>query len=128
VEASWHPNAHNFGDILLVISPEHVDTIWHDRWSKEDIRRRIQEITARPLRDLLPNEDYAGIGALPDQANQRQRSEEELNKKIPKFQSTKNIHIVVAGGPAGKWSAMFGGWASGIYGSVPTSRKIEEMP
>ena len=128
VEASWHPNAHNFGDILLVISPEHVDTIWHDRWSKEDIRRRIQEITARPLRDLLPNEDYAGIGALPDQANQRQRSEAELNKKIPKFQSTKNIHIVVAGGPAGKWSAMFGGWASGIYGSAPTSRKIEEMP
>ena len=80
------------------------------------------------MRDLLPNEDYGGIGALPDQANQRQRSEEELNKKIPKFQSTKNIHIAVAGGPAGKWSAMFGGWASGIYGSVPTSRKIEEMP
>ena len=128
VEASWHPNAHNFGDILLVISPEHVDTIWHDRWSKQDIRNRIQEITARPLRTLLPNEDYAGIGALPDQANQRQRSEEELNQKIPKFQSTKNIHIVVAGGPAGKWSAMFGGWASGIYGSIPTSRKIEEIP
>jgi peroxiredoxin len=128
VEASWHPNAHNFGDILLVISPEHVDTIWHDRWSKEQIRQRIQDITARPLRDLLPNEDYAGIGALPDQANLRKRTEEELNKKIPKFQSTKNIHIVVAGGPAGKWSAMFGGWASGIYGSVPTSLKIEEMP
>jgi peroxiredoxin len=128
VEASWHPKTHNFGDILLVISPEHVDTIWHDRWSKEDIRRRIQEITARPLRELLPTEDYGGAGALPDQANQRQRSEEELNKKIPKFQSTKNINIVVAGGPAGKWSAMFGGWASGIYGSVPTSRKIEEVP
>jgi peroxiredoxin len=128
VEASWHPKTHNFGDILLVISPEHVDTIWHDRWGKEDIRRRIQEITARPLRELLPTEDYGGAGALPDQANQRQRSEEELNRKIPKFQSTKNINIVVAGGPAGKWSAMFGGWASGIYGSVPTSRKIEEVP
>jgi hypothetical protein len=128
VESSWHPKTHNFGDILLVISPEHVDTIWHDRWTKEDIRRRIQEVTARPLRELLPTEDYGGAGALPDQANQRQRTEEELNRKIPKFQSTKNIHIVVAGGPAGKWSAMFGGWASGIYGSVPTSRKIEEVP
>jgi peroxiredoxin len=128
VEASWHPKTHNFGDILLVISPEHVDTIWHDRWTKENIRTRIQEITARPLRELLPTEDYGGLGALPDQANQRSRTEEELNRKIPKFQSTKNIHIVVAGGPAGKWSAMFGGWASGIYGSVPTSRKIEEVP
>jgi hypothetical protein len=127
VESSWHPKTHNFGDILLVISPEHVDTIWHDRWTKENIRGRIQEVTARPLRELLPTEDYGGAGALPDQANQRQRTEEELDRKIPKFQSTKNIHIVVAGGPAGKWSAMFGGWASGIYGSVPTSRKIEEM-
>lgn len=128
VEATWHPKAHNFGDILLVISPEHVDTIWHDRWNKEDVRRRIQEITARPLRELLPTEDYGGLGALPDQVNQRKRSEEELNRKISKFQSTKNIHIAVAGGPAGKWSAMFGGWASGIYGSIPTSRKIEEVP
>ncbi|HKV54239.1 MAG TPA: hypothetical protein VJN94_06315 [Candidatus Binataceae bacterium] len=127
VESSWHPKTHNVGDILLVISPEHVDTIWHDRWTKEDIRRRIQEVTARPLRELLPTEDYGGLGALPDQ-QARQRSEEELNKLIPKFQSTRNIHIAVAGGPAGKWSAMFGSWASGIYGSAPTSRKIEEVP
>jgi hypothetical protein len=128
VECSWHPKTHNFGDILLVISPEHVDTIWHDRWTKEDIRRRIQEITARPLRELLPNEDYGGLGAAADPNRERKRSEEELNRKIPKFQSTKNINIVVAGGPAGKWSAMFGGWASGPWGSIPTSRKIEEVP
>ncbi|MGH8013035.1 MAG: TlpA family protein disulfide reductase [Candidatus Binataceae bacterium] len=128
VESSWHPKTHNFGDILLVISPEHVDTIWHDRWSKEDIRRRIQEITARPLRELLPTEDYGGLGATADPNKERKRSEDELNKKIPKFQSTKNIHIAVAGGPAGKWSAMFGGWASGSWGSIPTSRKIEEVP
>ena len=126
-EASWHPKTHNFGDVLLVVSPEHADTIGHDQWSKEQVRRQIQEVTSRPLRELLPTEDYGGLGALPDQVNQRVRNEEELNKKIPKFQSTKNIHIVVAGGPAGKWTAMFGGWASGIYGSVPTSRKIEEV-
>jgi hypothetical protein len=128
VECSWHPKTHNFGDILLVVSPEHADTIGHDHWSKEDVRGQIQHITSRPLRELLPTEDFGGLGALPDQVNQRKRTEEELNKQIPKFQSTKNIHIVVAGGAAGKFSAMFGGWASGIYGSVPTSRKIEEAP
>jgi hypothetical protein len=126
VECSWHPKTHNFGDILLVISPEHVDTLWHDRWGKEEVRRQIQHITSRPLRELLPTEDFGGLGALPDQVNQKQRTEEELNKRIPKFQSTKNINMVVAGGPAGKFSVMFGGWASGIYGSVPTSRKIEQ--
>ena len=95
------------------------------RTAENELVSKVRQIMVmRELNEM----DYAGIGALPDQVNQRQRSEEELNKKIPKFQSTKNIHIVVAGGPAGKWSAMFGGWASGIYGSVPTSRKIEEMP
>jgi hypothetical protein len=128
VECSWHPKTHNFGDILLVISPEHVDTLWNDHWSKEDVRRQIQHITSRPLRELLPTDDFGGLGALPDQAKQKKRSEEELSKRIPKFQSTKNINMVVAGGPAGKFSVMFGGWASGIYGSVPTSRKIEEAP
>jgi hypothetical protein len=126
-ESSWHPKTHNFGDVLMVISPEHADTIGRDKWSKEDVRRQMQKVTERPLRELLPTDDWGGLGALPDQVNQRVRSEAELNKKIPKFQSTKNIHIVVAGGPAGKFSAMFGGWASGIYGSVPTSRKIEEV-
>jgi hypothetical protein len=77
---------------------------------------------------LLPTDDFGGLGALPDQAQQKKRTEEELSKRIPKFQSTKNINMVVAGGPAGKFSVMFGGWASGIYGSVPTSRKIEEAP
>jgi hypothetical protein len=126
LESSWHPKTHNLGDVLLVISPEHVDTIWHDRWGKEDIRRRIQEITARPLRELLPTEDYGGLGALPEH-QKRERTEAELDKLIPKFQSTRSIHIAVAGGPAGKWSAMFGTWASGTYGSVPVSRKIEEV-
>jgi hypothetical protein len=125
-EASWHPKTHNFGDVLMVISPEHADTIGRDKWSKEDVRRQMQNVTARPLRELLPTDDFGGLGALPDQVKQRTRTEAELDKKIPKFQSTKNIHIVVAGGPAGKFSAMFGGWASGIYGSVPTSRIIEE--
>ncbi len=125
VESTWHPKTHNLGDILLVISPEHVDSIWRDRWTKEEIRRRIQEITARPLRELLPTDDYGGLGALPEH-QPRQRSEEELNRLIPKFQNTGNIYIAVAGGPAGKWSAMFGAWASGIYGSSPTSRKIED--
>jgi hypothetical protein len=33
---------------------------------------------------------------------------------------------VVAGGEAGKFSAVFGGWVSGPAGSIITSREIEE--
>ncbi len=80
------------------------------------------------MRELIPNEDSGGYEAYSDLVKKRDLSEVELSKLVPKFQSTKNIHIVVAGGPAGKFSAMFGGWASGVFGSIPTSRKIEEVP
>jgi hypothetical protein len=127
MECGWHPKTHSVGDVLLVISPEHVDTLWRDRWTKDDIRARIQEITSRALRELLPTEDYGGLGAMPDQvALARTRSPEELNRVLPKFKSPKNIHIIVAGGPAGKWSSVFNGFGDSAV-SVPVSRKIEEV-
>jgi hypothetical protein len=127
MECGWHPKTHSVGDVLLVISPEHVDTLWRDRWTKDDVRARIQEITSRPLRELLPTEDYGGLGAMPDQvALARTRTPEELNRLLPKFKSPKNIHIIVAGGPAGKWSSVFNGFGDSAV-SVPVSCKIEEV-
>lgn len=123
VECAWHPKNHAFGDVLLVICPEHVDTLWRDKWTKADVRKRIQEITARPLRELLPNAE-SGAGMLPPGADRL--TAEALERRIPKFRSPENIHIVVAGGEAGKFSAVFGGWVSGPTGSMPVSRKIEE--
>jgi len=127
MECGWHPKTHGVGDVLLVVSPEHVDTLWRDRWTKDDLRNRIQEITSRPLRELLPTEDYGGLGAAPeDVASAQGRTQEELNRLVPKFKSTKNIHIIVAGGPAGKWSAVFSSFGGGPA-SKPVSRKIEEV-
>ncbi len=53
-------------------------------------------------------------------------SNEQLARKVPKFRSKENIHIVVAGAEAGKFSAIYQGWASGPIGSMPVTRKIEE--
>jgi hypothetical protein len=121
VEFSWHPKNHEQGDILLVVCPEHVDTLWRDGWTKDQIRQRIQEVTARPLRDLIPSEDIgAGMPAPPG------LSEVGLHRLVPKFLAPSNIHIVVAGGEAGKFTAVFGGWQSGPTGSMPVSRRIGE--
>ncbi len=35
--------------------------------------------------------------------------------------------MIVAGGEAGKFSAVFGGWVSGPMGSSSVSRRIEEV-
>jgi hypothetical protein len=55
------------------------------------------------------------------------RSEEELDRRFPKFKSAENIHIIVAGGPAGKWSSVISAFGDAAV-SVPVSRKIEEVP
>jgi hypothetical protein len=127
MECGWHPKTHHVGDVLLVVSPEHVDTLWRDHWSKDDLRNRIQEITSRPVRELLPTDDYGGLGAMPEQvALAHGRTAEQLNRLMPKFKSSRNIHIIVAGGPAGKWSAVFNGFGDAAV-SMPVSRKIEEV-
>jgi hypothetical protein len=128
MECGWHPKAHRVGDTLLVISPEHVDTLWRDRWSKDDVRRHIQEVTSRPLRELMPTDDYGGQGVMSERAAVAAgRSEEELDRRLPKFKGAENIHIIVAGGPAGKWSSVINAFGDAAV-SVPVSRKIEEVP
>ena len=51
--------------------------------------------------------------------------EATLNKLVSKFKSDDDIHIVVAGSEAGKFSGAFHGWVTGSVGSIPVSRKIE---
>jgi hypothetical protein len=125
IEAAFHPKLHGQGDMLLVVCPEHVDTLHRDGWSKDQIRARVQEVTARPVRELLTN-DVSGEGIPPSRFGPNGPSEEELNRTIPKFRDPKTLHIVVAGGEAGKFSAIFGGWVGGAQGSIPVSRLIEE--
>jgi hypothetical protein len=121
LEACWHPKTHLFVDAMLVICPEHVETLRHDGWSKADIRTRIQAVTARPLRELLRDAE-SGEGFAPSQFGPSGPTAEQMEQLIPKFKTPENIHIVTAGGDAGKFSAIFGGWPGA---SRAVSRKIE---
>jgi peroxiredoxin len=123
LEACWHPKQHGAGETLLVVSPEHADTIARDKWSKAEVRARIQEVTARPVRELLRDEESGEgipLSALGD------ATEQQLAQKISKFRKPEDINIIVAGGNAGKFSAVFAGWVSGPMGSSSVSRRIEE--
>ena len=124
LEAAFNPKAHYATDCLLCIVPEHVDTLIRDGYTKADIRARIQEVTSRPIRDLVGNE-ISGAGFKRDMA--AQMTEEQLSKRLPKFKSEDDIHIVVAGAEAGKFTGAFHGWATGEIGSISVSKKIEEL-
>jgi hypothetical protein len=123
VEAAFHPKAHYATDTLLVVCPEHVDTLVRDRYGKADLRARIQEVTARPIRELAADA-VSGVGFK--DAVVARMSAEERERRLPKFRKDSDIHIVVAGADAGKFSGAFHGWATGEIGSQPVSRKIEE--
>jgi hypothetical protein len=70
------------GDTLLVISPEHVRTIAGDGWSKADVRAFLWE---------------------------RTRAEVD-GARVAKFREPSALHIVVAGGTAGRFSVWVPGW------------------
>jgi hypothetical protein len=70
------------GDTLLVIGPEHARTIAGDGWSKADVRTFL----------------FEHMHAEPDGA------------RIPKLRGPDALHLVVAGGTAGRFSAWLPGW------------------
>ena len=124
MESIHHPRAHMMTDALLVVCPEHVDTLQTGGYSKADLRRRIQEVTSRPLRELVSDE-VSGVGMNADKA--KALSKEALDRRLPKFASEDMIHIVVAGSDAGKFSGVFHGWVGGEIGSMPVSRLIDPI-
>jgi thiol-disulfide isomerase/thioredoxin len=111
-------------DCVLVVSPEHVDTLATGNYTKADLRAKIQSVTAVPLRERVAD---AVTGEGFDPARAATMSAEALERRVPKFVSDAMIHIVVAGAEAGKFSGLFHGWVGGEIGSVPVSRKIEEV-
>lgn len=123
LESAFHPKAHFATEVLLVVCPEHVDTLVRGGYSKADIRARIQEVTARPLAELVEN-DISAVGLK--KAAFDAMDEQTRQRTLPKFKAPDDIHLVVAGSDAGKFSGAFHGWATGEIGSISVSRKIEE--
>lgn len=126
-----HPKIHGMGEVLLVVSPEHARTFEREGYSKADLRARIQEVTARPLRELLPNDECQkgmALGAVPPEllGTDGQPTPAGLDAMLPKFRRNEDILIMVGGGTAGKFSAFLGGWASGTAGSMAVTREITD--
>jgi hypothetical protein len=103
-----------------VIGPEHSRTFAADAWSKHDLRSFLYETIRRPVRELAPGPDGAETGRLKNLVEGR-----ALDERVPKFPSPEEIVIVVAGGTAGRFSAVVPGWMGGEMGSRPVTRRID---
>ncbi|MEK6299663.1 MAG: TlpA disulfide reductase family protein [Acidobacteriota bacterium] len=99
-------------EAIVVLCPEHVDTISRDGLTKQQARDYLFRNTGIPVKHF---EDGEGEGTQYVRLYRR-----EVIAGEPcylKFQDPAAIKIVVAGGAAGKFSAVISSWAAGPRGS-----------
>jgi hypothetical protein len=104
----WHHKATALGDTLVVLSPEHARTIAGDGWSKKDIQRFLWELLRKPVKELLPGRD--GGEGLPESVLMGIPNPETDETLIAKFRAAEHLKVLVAGGTAGRFSAVIPGW------------------
>ena len=95
--STWSPNWWPLGGIsLFVICPEHARSFEQWGWSKQRLREEMFEAVARPAGSLRWGETTPLVNAAAD------------DQLVRKWSSPDDIVIVVAGGEAGRYSAVFG--------------------
>jgi hypothetical protein len=99
-------------EAIVVLCPEHVKTLQRDGFTKEDVRDWLFHNTAIPEKAFSESK---GEGTQSVQSYDRITIDGESCYR--KFRERNGIKIVVAGGRAGKFSAVIGSWATGPRGS-----------
>ena len=94
-----------------------------DGWSKDDLKRHLFETVRAPYRTLIPDAE-SGEGTNLRFARGGEPDPDEL---IPKFPSVDEIHVVVAGGTAGRFSMAIPGWLGTKNGSAPITVPIRNI-
>ena len=109
-----------YSHTMLVVGPEHARTFADDGWSRDDLARFLFEQIRVPYRTIVPDADH-GEGTNLRFAKTPPAAEELVSK----FPSAEEIHIVVAGGTAGRFSVAIAGWLGTKNGSRPVTRAVE---
>lgn len=103
------------GDAVLVVCPEHERVFREAGWSKQQLSERLYELIQIPGAELV-----AGVAGIAE-GIPASMADQTFSKIRPG-----GLLIVRAGGGAGMFSGIIGGWlASGPVGSVPVTKEIK---
>ncbi|HTN79163.1 MAG TPA: thioredoxin family protein [Acidimicrobiales bacterium] len=108
-----HPKLPLGFDAILVIGPEHARVFKEAGWSKQRVKDEIMSNLQLSGTDIV-----RGAGGMAEGIPEHLK-----DVTLPKFRPG-GLLIVHAGGGAGLFSAIIGGWANGETGSQPTTRLI----
>ena len=113
LRATHHPKSVLSFDAILVVSPDHSRVYAEAGWDRERI---LSELYARlniPGAELVKGALDMAEG-LPAKF---------ADRTVPKFKAG-GILLAHAGGGAGLFSSIIGGWANGAMGSTPVTRPV----
>ncbi len=113
LEAVWHPKLAFYTDAVLVVSPEHGRIFRDAGWSKARLRSELISLLTKPGTEMVRGALGCAEG-MPESL---------ADADIPKF-TPDGLLIVHAGGGAGLFSAVIGGWVRGEIGSTPVTREV----
>ena len=109
-----HPKLVLGFDCVLVVGPEHARVFGEAGWDRQRLLTELLELLQIPGSELV-----RGAGNMAEGV-----PEWLAGETLGKFRSD-GLLLVHAGGGAGLFSAMIGGWANGDLGSRPVTRKVE---
>jgi hypothetical protein len=110
-----HPKLAIGFDGMLLVGPEHGRIFREAGWDKARLRRELDELLLLDADSLLRGVDGIDEGLPPALAG----------KRVPKYRPG-GLQIVHAGGDAGLFSALLGGWVGGPKGSEPITLEITD--
>jgi peroxiredoxin len=117
---SWTYRVCSLFEALVVLCPEHVKTLRREGWSKQQVREYLFNNTGIPLKAYAEDN---GEGTQ----HTRFYKETVIDGEpcYLKFAAPEQIKIIVAGGTAGKFSAVISSWATGARGSQMVTYPID---
>jgi hypothetical protein len=113
LRVNFHPKFMMAADAVLVVSPEHARVFAEAGWSKARLRAELERLLLVPGAEVV-----RGAGGIAEGM-----PEHFAALALPKFRPG-GLLIVHAGGTAGLFSAVIGGWVSGEIGSEPVTREV----
>ena len=108
-----HPKLPLAFDAMLVVSPEHGRVFREAGWDRARLIAELDDLLSLPTAELA-----RGVGGMAEGVPGGIDA-----ATLPKFRPG-GLLVVSAGGDAGLFSAIVGGWVSGAAGSVPVTREV----
>jgi len=108
-----HPKLVLGFDAILVVGPEHARVFTDAGWDRQRVLAELDADLQIPGSELV-----RGAGGIAEGLPER-----FADATLPKFRPG-GVLLACAGGGAGLFSAMIGGWANGDVGSQPVTREV----